>query len=183
LCTTDLTLLHFIQIRTVVSLSYDWKWIPEIHQSACYIPQTVTTVNILTLINIGHHSARSFGLQNTYIKHPSYISAAGKSLTHSHSLSLSLSHTHTHTHTLSHTHTLRHTHFGHYKMDWFYRSTKPYSMKFIHILFKIWSQPIETLSCPCYLNHSGKGEYTDYFTVKEVMQIGSGWSTGMCFNT
>ena len=55
--------------------------------------QTDITVNILTLINIGHHSARSFGLQNAYIKHSLYISAAGKSLTHS------LSHTHTHTHT------------------------------------------------------------------------------------
>jgi len=58
-------------------------------------------------------------------------------------------------------------------MDWFYRSMKPYTMKFIDILFKIWSSPIETLLCLFYLDQSGKGENTDYFTVKEAMLIQS----------
>jgi len=48
------------------------------------------------------------------------------------------------------------------------------TLKFIDILFKIWSSPIDTLSHPCYLDHSGKGRNTDYFAVKEKMQIESG---------
>jgi hypothetical protein len=52
--------------------------------------------------------------------------------------------------------------------------TITYTIKFIDISFKIWSSPTETLSCLCYLDHSGKGENTDYFTVKEVTQIESG---------
>jgi len=76
---------------TIIWLEMD-TWNPPVY--ALHTPNSIT-INILTLINIGHHSARSFGLQNAYIKHPSYISQLLENL----SLSLSLTHTHTHTKT------------------------------------------------------------------------------------